>query len=182
MRLFISAILLCFFLSPAEARTHHGAHKHHASRVHPVRHVSRRRSHRVARVISLAGNLVTVQTAAGLPITVAANLAGKFQGFIADLVASGYKPRYIGCFARGGHVSHSRHYAGAACDIDQTGWGKTARPMYHVAALAAKYGLRDGCTFRDCGHVDDGARLRRAYAHHQVKHARKSKVAALRVP
>jgi hypothetical protein len=26
--------------------------------------------------------------------------------------------------------------------------------MYHVGALARKWGLRDGCTFSDCGHVD----------------------------
>jgi hypothetical protein len=63
-------------------------------------------------------------------------------------------------------VAHSRHYAGAACDIDQSGWGRTAGPMYHISALAAQYGLRDGCAFHDCGHVDDGQALgARRYAH-----------------
>jgi hypothetical protein len=28
--------------------------------------------------------------------------------------------------------------------------------MYHVGDLAAKWGLRDGCSFGDCGHIDDG--------------------------
>lgn len=46
-----------------------------------------------------------------------------------------------------------------ACDIDQTGWNKTAGPMYRAKALAAKWGLRDGCTFRDCGHVDITPRM-----------------------
>lgn len=177
--------------APAEARTgarHHHAH-HHAKatrHAHHVRHRARR-SHRAhnsapARADNpgaTSGGLVTVQTAAGLPITVAAHLASRFQGFIADLVASGYRPRHIGSFARGGHVRHSRHYAGAAIDVDQTGWGKTAKPMYHVAALAARHGLRDGCTFRDCGHIDDGASLRRTAHHapdvrHRLRYARRS--------
>lgn len=106
------------------------------------------------------GGLVTVSTAAGIKITVASHLAHKFQGFIADLVSSGYRPRYIHCFARGGHVQNSRHYSGAACDIDQRGWGKTVGPMYRAGAMARRWGLRDGCSFRDCGHVDDGAPLR----------------------
>lgn len=103
-------------------------------------------------------SLVTVPTAAGMQITVAAHLAPRFQGFIGDIVAAGYRPRYIGCYASRGHVTHSRHYAGAACDIAQRGWGKTDQFMYHVGAIASRWGLRDGCMFRhpDCGHIDDG--------------------------
>lgn len=152
MRSLVATLSLCLLFGwtgEAQARPHH--HKHHS---HASHH----------RTVSLASGLVTVQTAAGISITVASHLASQFQGFISDLVAQGYKPKHIGCFARGGHVSNSRHYAGAACDIDQSGWGKTARPMYHVAALAAKHGLRDGCTFRDCGHVDDGSSVRKRYA------------------
>lgn len=110
----------------------------------------------------IAAGIVAVPTAAGIVIHVAAGLADKFQGFVADLVANGYKPAQIHCYAGGGHVPNSRHYAGAACDIDQRGWGRTAAPMYHVAALAAKHGLRDGCSFRhaDCGHIDDGRNVR----------------------
>src|ERR1700722_15017929 len=58
---------------------------------------------------NLVGPLVTVPTAAGISITVAGSLAAQFKGFIADLVAQGYTPRHIGCFANGGHVAHSRH-------------------------------------------------------------------------
>jgi hypothetical protein len=99
--------------------------------------------------------LVTVPTAAGIDITVAPSSAAKFQGFIRDLVElRGYRPKHIGCFARGGHVTGSRHYSGNACDFDQTGWNRTARVMYRIGDLAKKWGLRNGCSFRDCGHVD----------------------------
>jgi hypothetical protein len=99
--------------------------------------------------------MVTVSTAAG-KITVASSIAERFQALIADFVAHGYKPRSIGCLAHGGHVPHSRHYAGAACDFDQRGWGKTVAFMYSAHAIIARHGLRDGCSFGDCGHVDDG--------------------------
>ena len=105
--------------------------------------------------------MVTVSTAAG-PITVASHLAARFQALIADFVAAGYKPRHIGCLAHGGHVPHSRHYAGAACDFDQRGWGLTAPFMYHARAIIARHGFRDGCSFNDCGHVDDGQTTRHA--------------------
>lgn len=106
--------------------------------------------------------MIRVDTAAG-PITVASHLASRFQALIADFVAHGYKPRRIGCLAHGGHVPNSRHYAGAACDFDQRGWGLTSNFMYHAHALIAKHGFRDGCSFNDCGHVDDGKPLH--YAH-----------------
>lgn len=105
---------------------------------------------------ALATGLVTVQTAANIPITVSSIFAPKIEGFIRDLVAEGYHPDRIHCFARSGHVAHSLHYSGNACDFDQTGWGKTAKPMYRVQALVAKWGLRNGCSFNDCGHIDAG--------------------------
>jgi hypothetical protein len=101
--------------------------------------------------------LVTVQTAAGR-ITIAAGFQHKIVPFIAAVVARGFKGQ-VHCFARGGHVRGSLHYSGNACDFAQTGWGRTRAPMYHVADLAREYGLRDGCTFRDCGHIDSGAPL-----------------------
>jgi hypothetical protein len=105
--------------------------------------------------------MVTVQTAAGIPITVSSSFAPKVTAFIADLVASGYTPKSIRCYARGGHVHGSRHYSGNACDIDQHRRNGTARAMYHATAMATAHGLRDGCSFRDCGHVDDGQPLMR---------------------
>jgi hypothetical protein len=114
------------------------------------------------------GGLVTIQTAAGIPITVASSAASRFQGFITDLVARGYRPRHIGCHAGSGHVANSNHYWGGACDFDQTGWGRTAGAMHSVADLAGKWGLRDGCSFRDCGHIDiPTSRVARLGSHHR---------------
>lgn len=120
--------------------------------------------------------IVTVQTVVGIPITVASSLASRFQSLISDFAAHGYHPHHIGCFARGGHVSGSRHYAGAACDFDQTGWGRTVSFMYHARAIIEAHGFRDGCDFSDCGHVDDGQALgggHRGRHHHYARRHRR---------
>lgn len=102
-------------------------------------------------------DLVTVDTAANIAITVARPYAEKFKGFIADIVSRGYQPGKIHCYnLSASHVRNSLHFRGEACDFDQRGWGKTAKAMYHVADIAAKWGLRNGCVFADCGHIDTG--------------------------
>lgn len=141
------------------------------------RHVSRKRHdgklakpveipqthERVARYVAEKfGDIVTVPTAAGINITVARSAASKFQGLIADLVASGYKPDRIHCFANSGHVRRSYHYSGEACDIDNRA-NRRNLGRFRFAEIIAKHGLRDGCSFRyagvpDCGHVDTGSR------------------------
>jgi hypothetical protein len=177
MRLLTTAAIFLAASIPAQAghRHHHQprqyaehshAHSAHHSRpaaVQPRRRrvVRARRPHEAGAPISHGGGIVTVATAAG-PITVAAHLASRFQALIADFVAAGYKPRHIGCFAHGGHVPNSRHYEGAACDFDQRGWGLTNSFMYRARAIIAKHGFRDGCSFNDCGHVDDGMPVRHA--------------------
>jgi hypothetical protein len=98
-------------------------------------------------------DLVRVQTDAG-PIVVARHVAARFRALIHDLVAAGYRPRHIGCFAPGGHVPQSYHYIGEACDFDQRGWGLTHPFMYRAGAIIRAHGFRDGCSFNDCGHVD----------------------------
>ena len=121
------------------------------------------------------GGLITVQSAAG-PITIAASFRDKIVPFIADVVARGFRGG-VHCFARGGHVRGSLHYSGNACDFAQTGWGRTRAPMYHVSDLTNKYGLRDGCSFRDCGHIDSGDHLggryyaARSHRHHHRRYA-----------
>ena len=71
--------------TPADAK-HHRHHKRHVARhTTGLPH----------------GSLVTVPTAAGIRITVAASVAPRFQGFISDIVAAGYRPRHIGCYASG---------------------------------------------------------------------------------
>lgn len=118
---------------------------------------------RLARYVAeKIGGLVTVSTAAGIDITVARSAAPKFQGLIADLVAHGYKPDRINCFARGGHVRRSYHYTGEACDIDNRA-NRRNRSRFQFADIIARHGLRDGCSFNyagvpDCGHVDTGSR------------------------
>lgn len=102
----------------------------------------------------VGGGIVTVRTALGIPITVASSAASSFEGFFRDLAAAGYRPRQIHCLAHGGHVANSNHYWGGACDVDQSGRNRTDGFMYHVASIAARWGLRDGCSFGDCGHVD----------------------------
>jgi hypothetical protein len=95
------------------------------------------------------------ETAAGT-IIIACRLADRMTGFIGDVVARGFKGR-VKCFSTSAsHVPHSLHFIAEACDFAQRGWGKTVAPMYRVADLARKWGLRDGCTFRDCGHIDSG--------------------------
>ncbi|HEX8809616.1 MAG TPA: hypothetical protein VF760_11545 [Xanthobacteraceae bacterium] len=125
-----------------------------------------------------AFTLVHVGTRAGV-ITVNADYAWRFREFINALP---YTPRSVHCFAAHGHVRHSLHHIGAACDIDQGRRNSTAAPMYHIAALAHQFGLRDGCSFRDCGHVDIG--LHRypvtRIAHHKGHHHHYVQAAARR--
>lgn len=102
-----------------------------------------------------ARDLVTVHTAAG-PVTVASGFAPKIVGFIEEVVARGFKGR-VNCFSLAkSHVPRSLHKSGNACDFAQRGWNRTVSVMYRVGDLAAKWGLRDGCSFRDCGHIDAG--------------------------
>lgn len=129
--------------TPAQAR-----HRHH-------------RLHRPSPVVQ-SFDLTKINTKAGA-VTVARDAAAKFEGFIRDVVARGFQGP-VHCYSATGHVRHSLHHSGRACDFAQRGWGKTVRPMYHVADLAAKWGLRDGCGFRDCGHIDTGRPAHRRYA------------------
>lgn len=121
-----------------------------------------------------ADGLTTIPTAAGISITVAQSFAPKIAAFIADVVARGYKPPRIHCYSTSAsHVRNSLHFSGQACDFNQRGWGKTDAPMYHVADIAARHGLRDGCTFRDCGHIDAGYRYARVRHTRHVRYARR---------
>jgi hypothetical protein len=110
------------------------------------------------------GNRVTiaVPTAAGITIRVAPSFAEKIVPFIAANVAAGRRFRQIHClnFAKS-HVKNSRHFSGNACDF---------RPN-PVGRLAGQFGLRDGCSFRDCMHIDNGPLLSATYsAHRRRKH------------
>ncbi len=127
--------------------------------------------------------LVTIETVAKIPITVAAAVASKFSDLIADLAEHGYVPKDIGCFARSGHIRHSYHYRGLACDIDQVKRNVTAKFLYtkEAHAIIKEHGLDDGCDFGDCGHISFGEighsgdyhhhyARRVRYAHHYYHH------------
>jgi hypothetical protein len=120
--------------------------------------VTRRQVAHVEAPRAARGGIVTVETVANIPITVATSVASKFQDLIADLVEHGYMPKEIGCFARGGHIKRSFHYRGLACDIDQDAKNVTSHFMYskEAHALIREHGLDDGCDFGDCGHVSYG--------------------------
>lgn len=173
------ALVCAIAATPASARHHHKKVHHHRVQLatvtpmaacddrypqncgvsQPVRQGRQTRSassrHRHEGAGSYVGraSMVTVSTAAGIKITVHPAYAAKFQALIAELVAEGHKPRAIGCYALG-HKAGSNHAIGAACDIDQTGWGRTSGFMYHAGGAIRANGLYDGCAFGDCGHVE----------------------------
>lgn len=137
-----------------QAGAGHGARRSRLAIAQPAR------ERRVAQ--RLGSGIITIATAANIDIVVDREFASAIQGFIGDAVARGYHPRRISCYSWGrSHVANSLHHVGRACDFDQSGWGRTAGFMYHVADLARKWGLRDGGEFRDWGHIDMGPHLTR---------------------
>lgn len=119
---------------------------------------SKRRS-----VMPRGGNYTTVATAAGMEITGSSAFIYKAKAVIDDLVASGQKPLRVKCLSYAkSHVPGSLHFRGLACDVDQSGWGKTRISRQALSLAIAKVGLRDGCEFRDWGHFDAGPHLPRA--------------------
>lgn len=124
-----------------------------------VARVARAAKARTATIQSAAevtsSNYCHEDTAAG-PITIACWLAPNMKGFISDAVARGFRgPVHCLSYSRS-HVAHSLHFIAEACDFAQRGWGRTVAVMYHVNDLAKKWGLRNGCSFGDCGHIDSG--------------------------
>jgi hypothetical protein len=165
----VLALALAFgVVAAATVKADAHARRHHHRYYHFARSSHRSRGERVD-YQHVGFSLVTVNSAAG-SITVNAAHASQFVGAIADLVAAGFRGP-VHCYARGGHVRHSLHYTGEACDFAQTGRNRVASGagvMYHAHAILARWGLRDGCTFHDCGHADTGrtfaALERRRYA------------------
>lgn len=136
-----------------------------------LRHPRLHRAHRSTRTVDANGNsargVVTVPTAAGINITVSQSFAPKIVSFINANVAAGRHFKQIHClnFAKT-HVSNSLHFSGNACDF---------RPS-PIGRLAGQYGLRDGCSFRDCMHIDNGPLLGSSYSarrrhHHHRRYA-----------
>jgi hypothetical protein len=152
----------------AHARRHHHRYHHFARSSHRDRSAQVDYQH-------VGFSLVTVKSAAG-SITVNAAHVSQFLGAISDLVAAGFRGP-VHCYASGGHVRHSLHYTGEACDFAQLARNRVASGagiMYHAHAILARWNLRDGCTFHDCGHADTGRNFaalgRRRYAEAPRRH------------
>lgn len=106
------------------------------------------------------GRFTTVSAAGGLTLTGEPGFVSKAASVVGELVAAGYTPKRVTCLSYSKrHVRGSFHFRGRACDVDQTGWGRTPAPKVVLRLIVARHGLRDGCEFRDAGHFDDGPRL-----------------------
>lgn len=180
---FVFAIALAL---PANARQRH-CHHHRSHNGHHHSH---------------NGNiaLAIITTANGLTAKVAIAVRDKFQAFIDAIevdhvepetgeLTKGYRISDLGCYARGGHMPHSLHYRGLACDFDQQKRSVTSEKMYHVASEAHAAGLEDGCEWRrapgqrgkyhgaDCGHIqatpaESSTTLVARRHHHRHRHHR----------
>lgn len=138
----VTALLLASFVlataSPVQARHRHHTYRHHGD---------------------ANGNLIcrnnTVErvTAYGIRICVDPRFAERFLTFFAGLKARGVRVTSIVCQAYG-HAPGSNHIGGGACDVNQRARNRTIPAMYHAGDLIRAAGLYDGCSFRDCGHVE----------------------------
>jgi hypothetical protein len=102
------------------------------------------------------GGYATVHTRQGMA-RVVAWARERFQGFIDEVQRLGYRVGAPGCLSSG-HMRHSKHHWGGACDL----FGQVARnrtrlrlPPNHME-IAKRHGLIDGCMWRnpDCGHFE----------------------------
>lgn len=170
-------ILSIVFASPAFAHARH--HRHH---VHPmVSGVGHGLIHMLKSMhrdqLYICAGCVVRHTAAGV-VAVSERSADRLVGAINALVEAGFRGD-INCAAPyGTHVARSLHHTGDACDMAQTGWGRSsARIMYHASDILARFGVNDGCSFGDCGHISVGSReafggRRYASRRHRIHYAR----------
>jgi hypothetical protein len=109
------------------------------------------RSHKPAR-----GSYAMIQTRQGTA-RVIAWARDRFQGFIDEVQRLGYRVGSPGCLSVG-HMRHSKHHWGGACDLfNQVARNRTRLrlPPNHME-IAERHGLIDGCMWRnpDCGHFE----------------------------
>ena len=149
--------IICFFYltAMAFAEGDHGHHRHHyAAERHHASHGRYYSRHRRGD-FTTSGGITRVRLDDGQTISVSSQYASSFVGFFNALYRrEGHLPE-IKCLASG-HMAHSLHHWGGACDVGQTDRNVAWRAMYHVGALASEYGLTDGATWHnpDAGHVD----------------------------
>ena len=149
---------------------HHRHIAHHKTKAHPVTKVpasvvdanANPVEHKVGWPQTLhkpvaESSLTTIDGCFGLHVRVASEYASKFQGFFCALKAAGYKvPSGSTACQAFGHMTGSKHDWGGACDVGQRARNIAVGFMYHITAIAHRFGLTDGCSWgnRDCGHVE----------------------------
>lgn len=112
--------------------------------------------------------LVTVRTAAGLDITCSAGFAGPAAALIAAAVERGIRFRRITCYSTA--RSH-RHHRGVCVSNHCSGEAFDSHPSI-PAQLVRQHGLRSGCDFRDCPHVDNARNVGGIAFWNSVRHGR----------
>lgn len=145
------------FINTCDVRSWHGA-RHHKSEFRVKRH--REGSRRAASAVEEKQGGLEKVCVEGHCGTVIARAAEKFKGLFQDLVSMGYNIGSPGCYSPTGHMRHSLHHWGGACDL----FNQYARNRCHLKQpppqvqieVAAKHGLTSGCGWRDrdCGHFD----------------------------
>jgi hypothetical protein len=147
------AVALLTVATSADARNYR--HHHHAARIQATDANGNR-----------ASGLVTVPTAAGINITCSTAFAGEAASLIADAVAHGIKFTRITCHS----TAHSHKYRHGACVSNHcTGDAMDTHPSI-PAHLVREAGLRSGCDFRDCPHVDNARNVGGVAFWNSVKH------------
>ena len=158
------------------------AHRHRKEAIHHRRlsqtpqHNARRQSHpreaAATRVTSIGNGVV--KAASGAIAYVAGRATSAFQCVIDRLEAEGYPVKFMGGFARGGHIRHSLHYVGLALDINQLERNVTKPRMpSNEIQLANSCGLVSGAQWAngDSGHFQLGGWTGggRHYAHRHTR-------------
>lgn len=177
LRIGVAALCFVMFSLPVQAAQYHlkKHYSHHLKHSKYTHHYGRYLAKRFARHSRArarlahrhwhhdapirTGGIARVMVPGGQVIAVAAQYADRFAGFFRDLAAREGKLPEIGCLS-GGHMRHSLHHWGGACDVGQTARNRAWKAMYRVTDLAHQWGLTDGCEWRgypDCGHIEVAA-------------------------
>lgn len=162
-------LILGSLASAADARTrapgtiectdHRGCFSTGLAREH-VRSATHRPAHRAHRAAPgpRHAGLAAIRSVNGRVAYVAASAAGRFQAFIHDLEATGYRIGVMGGWRRHGSCRGcNMHPRGLALDIDQVARNRTTRQLPgSVSAIAARHGLLHGAVWRnpDAGHFE----------------------------
>ena len=128
-------------------------------------------------LLSVEADAGNVRSVSGASATVAGHVAGKFQCLVNKLDAAGYKIKFMGGYRKHGSVRHSKHPAGLALDINQTGRNRVIRPFPSgTTRMAEACGLFHGKLWRndDAGHFETRSPYMDRYSR-RTGHGKKAK-------